>query len=171
MFWSIRCAGYLEFSLNFEKQRHYTFCLNWHWLYSTYIYIYTTQNRTLKPAGKWRCVIERIVLGVLKDGSAFIVTVKQSKMCSSAWPWKWSHYSPSKCLEPLTQWHSVTSQKIWIFSNTTVRTSNIATQNSSCWYVYLYVPFHSSVCIPKPFPRFSEIFFHCRSSTFRLLYE
>jgi hypothetical protein len=34
-----------------------------------------------------------------------------------AWPWRWRHYTPSKCQELHTLWHSVTFQKTWIFSS------------------------------------------------------
>jgi len=29
-------------------------------------------------------------------------------------PWSWRQYNPSKHKKPLTQWHSITSQKPWI---------------------------------------------------------
>ena len=29
--------------------------------------------------------------------------------------WTWRHYSLSDCLDTLTQWHGITSQKTWIF--------------------------------------------------------
>jgi len=44
----------------------------------------------------------------------------------SAWLWRWRRYDTSECREPLTQWHSITSQKkTWIVSNITVRTPHI----------------------------------------------
>jgi len=38
----------------------------------------------------------------------------------------WSHYAPLKCRETFTQWHSITSVKTWILSNTAI-------------YIYIYI--------------------------------
>jgi hypothetical protein len=46
--------------------------------------------------------------------------------CSwTAWTWRWRHCDPSEYSELLIQWHSITFQKTSIFSNTSVRTSNL----------------------------------------------
>jgi len=57
---------------------------------------------------------------VSKDPSAF---VQQTKL---PWPWRWRHYSTPKCQEPLTQPHSVTSQKTSI--------SLLESLGHSIWY-------------------------------------
>jgi len=36
----------------------------------------------------------------------------------TAWPWRWRHYFHSEHQETLIQWHSVTTPKTWLLSNT-----------------------------------------------------
>jgi hypothetical protein len=52
----------------------------------------------------------------------------------TAGTWRWRHYVPLKCWEPLTQWLSIMSQKTWIFSNTVVRTSAL-TEKEDYWHI------------------------------------
>ena len=77
----------------------------------------------------------RVFRGLSKDHSAFFIfEVKQYKNHSSCTsrPSRRRHYDPSKRRgKPLTHWHSVTSQKTWIFSNTAVKNSNLAFLSSS----------------------------------------
>jgi hypothetical protein len=40
-------------------------------------------------------------------------------------PGRWLHYSPLECFRPLTQQHSVTSQKTQVLWNTSIRTSKL----------------------------------------------
>jgi hypothetical protein len=47
----------------------------------------------------------------------------------SAWLWRWRHHDPLKCWELLMQCHSIMCQ-MWLFSNTAVRTLNLA-----LWYL------------------------------------
>ena len=51
-------------------------------------------------------------------------------------PWKQSRYVPSYHWEPLTEWHSVTSQKTWILRKTAVRTSNLLFQHVNITWSY-----------------------------------
>lgn len=48
-----------------------------------------------------------------------------SQSQNSVWPWRWWHYDPSECEEPLTQWHSVTFQNTWILFWTYKKTRQI----------------------------------------------
>jgi len=64
-------------------------------------------------------------------GVWFTVMVPPSSLwCrSGSWtarPFRWRHHDHSTHWEPLTQWHCVTVQKMWILSNTAVRTLSLA---------------------------------------------
>jgi hypothetical protein len=84
------------------------------------------------------CVTGWVVTSVLKDCSAVIVRVKQ---CCIAWPWRRRrHWRPTQHWYLLTRWHGVTYQKAWIFSNSTLRTSNLAVSSLFSiifWALYL----------------------------------
>jgi len=64
---------------------------------------------------------------IWKDHGNFIFKVKQSKTNWTVWHWRWRWHDPSKWWELLIQHHSVTTQKMWILSNTPVRNSSFTT--------------------------------------------
>ena len=59
----------------------------------------------------WCCVVGRVVHDVLKDHSAFVFSVRQSRKNDSLWGWR--SFDRWKCRELLTNWHSITTQKTW----------------------------------------------------------
>ena len=63
--------------------------------------------KLIRIFGMWCCIIGWVVSDILQSHSAFIVRVKQYK----------------KKHELFAQWHSLTSQKTFIFRGTTTRTS------------------------------------------------
>jgi hypothetical protein len=46
-------------------------------------------------------------------------------------PWRWRCHDPSRCWEPLIQWHRVTYPNTWVINNAAVRTSSL-TQYWQC---------------------------------------
>ena len=61
----------------------------------------------------------------------------------TVWPWRWKHYSCSKCWKLPTQQHHVTNQETWIFSSTTIRISNLTNLIfcviSCCWKKCIHI--------------------------------
>ena len=72
------------------------------------LFIYTTHNRRSKSACMGCWVIEWVLPDILKNGGMFIVMVKECKICSTAWKYRWSHYIPSRTFwtTHLTQHHN-----------------------------------------------------------------
>jgi hypothetical protein len=70
--------------------------------------------------GMWRlvggCVVPRRVFNFRTA----------SPRTASISPWTWRHCDPPQRRKLLIQWHGVTSQNAWIFSNTAVRVTNVA---------------------------------------------
>ena len=70
-----------------------------------------------------------VVPNVSKDRRAFIFEVKRSKtklFLDSSWPWRSRRHDPAKRRTLSANPYDVTYQKIWIFSNTAVRTPPIS---------------------------------------------
>jgi hypothetical protein len=94
-------------------------CL-WAFLWKSLFYNYTHNNNT-KDSSLLGC--NTVQLGV--DFSTFRRLLMSSS--SAFGSWKWRNYDSSKHQKVLTQQHSVISHNILKFSNTTVRTSYLAT--------------------------------------------
>ena len=69
----------------------------------------------------WLCV-GLIVPIVWRDNNIFVF---RDKLSDPAHPRNWRQFSPLKWQELHTQWHNVTSQKTWVYSNSIVRTWNV----------------------------------------------
>jgi hypothetical protein len=72
----------------------------------------------MQSSGMWKCAVGQKVSHVLMDWSLVLVSPAHG------------HYSPSKHCRLLTQCHSVTPEKTWIFRNTAVRNSNVVCHTS-----------------------------------------
>ena len=59
------------------------------------------------------CVNGRVSSDVSMDNGASMFREKKRKFCWSTWLWRRRGHGPPKRLNPLTHWHSVTSQKTW----------------------------------------------------------
>lgn len=77
----------------------------------------------LMCSGIWRYVVWWVDPGILKNHTAFILQGQADPRIST-----WMALQSLKQWEQLTKWHSVTSRKTRILSNTAVRTSNLARQ-------------------------------------------
>jgi hypothetical protein len=67
----------------------------------------------------------------------------------TVWPWRWKHYSCSKCWELPTQQNCITTQKTWIFGSSTVRISdltNLIFCVTSHWKKCIYIIICSVGC-------------------------
>ena len=72
----------------------------------------------MQSSGMWKCAVGQKVSHVLMDWSLGLLSHAHG------------HYSPSKHCRLLTQCHSVTPEKTWIFSNIAVRNSNVVCHTS-----------------------------------------
>lgn len=68
-------------------------------------------------------VVGWMIPNVLEGHGAFTFRVKN--FSRTVQPWGWRYSNPSKCQEQLTWGHIVISQKTWVYSPTTMRTSNL----------------------------------------------
>ena len=76
-----------------------------------------TSVTRLSSPDMWHCVAK-------KWFPLFWRITGPSSFVSSRWPLRWSYLGSLKRRKLLAQWHSITSQKILIFSNNCERTSN-----------------------------------------------
>jgi hypothetical protein len=74
----------------------------WRWLKTTDFWDITALVGTYTPVS-------------LRTLLCFDVQAAAAQEVLDHWIWTWRHCDPSKCYELFTQWHSVTSQKTWIF--------------------------------------------------------
>jgi hypothetical protein len=89
--------------------------------WSTYSH-HIVSRWNLKSSGMWCCVSGEWIPPFWK------ITVSSSlrgtNSSQTAWPRRWGYCNHLKHHELHAQWHSVTSQKTWILSNISVRTSS-----------------------------------------------
>lgn len=83
----------------------------------------------------WCCVVGQMVPKHQRNVLPSYSRDKQFAILGLLEPWWLRHYVPSRCWGPFTQWHSITSQRILILSNTYVKTANLIKE-------YLSVLFH-----------------------------
>ena len=85
--------------------------------------IYELLSRRSKSFGMWLCVSGWKIPIMLKDCSAVIFGVIH--FLGAAWPWRWKHYSSLLHWYQFTSWCTVAVKMTWVFSNTTVKTSDL----------------------------------------------
>lgn len=116
----------------------------------------------------WHCVAVWIVPDGLRAHSVFILRVKQSKKtrrldCMTL-RMKARHYDPLKHQEPLMN-DIVTSQNMWIFSNTTVGTSSLTEEHlaANLWKpdrsANLYLPHCLQIKLSWMYDKFIQAMF------------
>jgi hypothetical protein len=91
-----------------------------------------------KASGMWHCVVGQVVSIVLKDHNVFILRVTESSLYASTVSlWRWWYCGPSKLWEVLFEWHSLTSQKTWIFSYTSGNLKSCVLENMLFQFIFL----------------------------------
>jgi hypothetical protein len=98
-----------------------------------------TSVRRLTSSDMWHCVAN-------KWFRMYRRITGPSSFVSSKCPLRWSHLGSLKWRKLLAQRHSITSQKILIFSNNCVRTSNLiqVCLAFECWNVWYETEFRKS---------------------------
>lgn len=117
--------------------------VEWHFLCVTWTpllhYKYNTGG--ISSSGMRRCVIGWMVSDYLKHHGGFIFksqAILWAVLLGLLCRWRCRCYSPLKCQDPFTQWHSITSWKTWILSHTIVKISNFTAVTCILWKIGIH---------------------------------